>query len=448
MMSSVDTTVLPSSRIGGVLRMPGDKSISHRVAMLGALASGVSTVRGYLRSEDCLNTLRAVEAMGARVEIGAETIRLTGSGGRFHNPSGTLDLGNSGTGIRLLAGLVAGQPLDVRMTGDASLCSRPMKRVSDPLKQMGADIELTGPRGCAPMRVRGGVLRGIEYRLPVASAQVKSCVLLAGLFAAGTTTVHEPEPTRDHTEKILRAMGHSIRVDGLCVSLEGSAGAPIRLAARDFEVPGDFSSACFWFAAAAGARGSTVTVRGVGLNPRRTGVLSVLERMGARVSVRLTAEDAWERVGDVTVTGAGLRGTVVGGAEVPNVIDELPLVAVLGALAEGETRIGDAAELRVKETDRIGVMAQSLTGMGVAVEERPDGMIVRGGAPIRGGSTVHSRGDHRIVMAISVLGLFADGETRLHDVACVNTSYPAFWNDLASATGRPYAGPPGATAQV
>jgi len=439
--------VRPAARLGGTIGVPGDKSISHRLAMLGGLAGEVTTLRNFLASEDCLDTLATVEALGADTVREGTTITIRGVGGRFEAPRQTLDLGNSGTGMRLLAGLLAGQPFCSKMTGDASLCSRPMRRVQVPLQEMGATVETLGADGRPPLRITGGGLCGIEYVLPVASAQIKSCVLLAGLFASGQTTVIEPGPCRDHTELLLSAMGADLAIDGASIAVTGSGGAPLPLPGRAWDIPGDFSSAAFWIAAAACREGSTVTIEDVGLNPRRTALLDVLREMGADIrspSFALRATEGkqvsgvrcqWEERGTVTVRGAKLQGTSVGGDRIPNLIDELPLVAVAGALAEGETEIRDAAELRVKESDRIAVMVAGLKALGVDVEERPDGMLIRGGRSICGGATVDSHGDHRVAMALAVLGLFADGPTTVRGVQCIRTSYPTFWEDWSRLAG-------------
>jgi 3-phosphoshikimate 1-carboxyvinyltransferase len=433
----IDTReIRPARTVRGTIRVPGDKSISHRAAMLSALASGESTIEGFLRAEDCMNTLRAVGALGAAVGQQGDRVTVRGTGGRLAAPRGTLDLGNSGTGVRLLAGLLAGQPFVSEMTGDASLLSRPMRRIKEPLEKMGARVELLGPNGCGPVRIHGGNLRAIEYRLPVASAQVKSCVLLAGLFARGRTAVVEPRPTRDHTERMLRAAGVAVKREGLTVSVEGAGGGTPAVRAREWVVPGDFSSGAFWMAAAACRPGAEIVVERVGLNPGRTAFLDVLRRMGAEVEVAAAGDpgaaddEAEEPSGSVRIRGRTLSGTEVGGNEIPNLIDELPLVAVLGALASGRTVIRDAGELRVKESDRIEAMARALAEFGAAVEERADGMVVEGGARLRGGGQVDSRGDHRIAMAGAILGLFAEGPTRILRTACTETSYPGFWDEL------------------
>lgn len=427
-----DRIVTPNPRVRGTVQVPGDKSISHRVAMLAALVEAPITIEGFLASEDCLNTLGAVAQLGARVERDGTVVNMTGAaGGRFHAPDRVLDMGNSGTGIRLLSGLLAGHRFTSELTGDASLRSRPMKRIQEPLERMGARLELTGPRGCAPIKVHGAALKAVRYELPMASAQVKSCALLAGLLAEGRTVVVEPKATRDHTERLLRAMGIVCESDGLEVRVEGLGGRLPTPRHRDWLVPGDFSAAAFWLAAGAMLPGSQVLLTNVGLNPRRTALLDVLRRMGAKVEVFPTDGcNTWEPAGAVTVEGGDLIGTEVAGDEIPNLIDELPMVAVLGALARGRTVIRDAEELRVKETDRIKAMLVTLAAFGVRAEETKDGMIVHGGGHVRGGGEVQSFGDHRIAMAGAVLALAADAPVRIRDVACVATSYPGFWSDL------------------
>jgi 3-phosphoshikimate 1-carboxyvinyltransferase len=420
------------------VRIPGDKSISHRLGMLMALANGRSTLSGYLTSEDCLNTLKAVEAMGAGIRVEGDRVQVCGTGGLFKDPGHDLDMGNSGTGMRLLAGVLAGQGFTSRLIGDASLCSRPMRRIQDPLQAMGARVELTGPKGCAPVTIHGGHLSGIEYRSPVASAQVKSCVLLAGLFARGATTVVEPELTRDHTERLFAKLGLPIECDGTRIRLAHGSWEGPQIRASDWEIPGDISSAAFWMVAASVREGACVTLSRVGLNPRRTAVLDVLRRMGADIDVDWDGRtgDAGEPMGTLQVRGRRLKGTEIGGREIPNLIDELPILAVAGALAEGDTVIRDAAELRVKESDRIATMAEGLRRMGVRVDEQPDGMRVRGGTEVRGGAEVDSLGDHRIAMSMSVLALSAREVTRVNQVACVATSYPGFLDHLNRLSGR------------
>jgi 3-phosphoshikimate 1-carboxyvinyltransferase len=405
--------------------------------MLAALAAqtGTSTINGFLASDDCINTLNAVRALGASVDMTGTKVVIRGVGGVFKAASGTLDMGNSGTGMRLMAGLLAGQPFVSEMTGDASLRSRPMKRIKEPLELMGAKVELLGANGCAPVRIHGGGLRGINYRLPVASAQVKSCVLLAGLFADGETTVVEPEPTRDHTERMFKAMGLNVEVNGLNISVKGHGRNGPQIRSGSWLVPADFSSAAFWIGAAACREGCEVFLPNVGLNPRRTAFLDVLKRMGADVECRMENSE-WEPTGTVVVRGRKLKGVDVGGAEIPNLIDELPMLAVVGALAGGKTVIRDAAELRVKESDRIATVCAGLAKLGVSVEEKRDGMIISGAAKIRGGVDVDSLGDHRIAMGMAMLALSADSPVRVLNVSCIATSYPNFWEHMSHLTGE------------
>lgn len=439
-MSQIPQSVIvhPREELGGSVEVPGDKSISHRVAMMAALASGTTKVANFLQSEDCVNTLRAMEALGARSFFSEEgELTIQGTGGNLLEPAGQLNVGNSGTTIRLLAGILAGQAGTYEMTGDESLCSRPMSRIKDPLERMGAKVELTGEKGTAPIKITGARLKPINYTLPVASAQVKSCLLLAGLFADGTTSVTEPIPTRDHTERLFRTLGLPINVDGLTIQIKGFGQAGPALKARPFRIPGDFSSAAFWLVAAAARRKASVTITGVGLNPRRIALLDVLKRAGAQVEVMLSSGNAdAEPVGDIRVTGGKLKGVDVGGADIPNLIDELPLVAVLGALAEGTTVIRNAGELRVKESDRIATMASNLRLLGVDVEEREDGMAIQGGGTLKPSSPVRSYGDHRIAMAMAVLATCAEEPVVINNVACVDTSYPGFWNDLKLIGGH------------
>lgn len=428
MNTAANVTIHPCRVLAGTVRVPGDKSISHRAAMLSCLTIGSSRLTGFLRSEDCLNTLKAMECLGARVEITPELIQVTGR--PWACPRQPLDMGNSGTGLRLLAGLLAGRPWTTELTGDKSLRSRPMQRIQAPLEQMGARIELMGAGNCAPIRITGGALRGIAYPMPVASAQVKSCILLAALFAEGETRITEPLPTRDHTERALQVLGIPLRTDGNRITIQGYGPRGPALAARDWVVPGDFSSAAFWLVAAA-VLGTDVTVQNVGLNPRRTALLDVLKRMGADLDVvPATASLAAEPSGAITIRGADLRGTEIGGAEIPNLIDELPIAAVAGALARGTTVIRDARELRVKESDRIACMVANLRALGIPADEREDGMCVSGGATVRGNVEIDCYGDHRVAMAMAILALGATAPVRIRGVACVNTSYPEFWHHL------------------
>ncbi len=407
------------------LTVPGDKSISHRAIMLAALSNGRGEVTGFLPSEDCLSTMKAFQQLGIEItQPDDTTVVIEGRRGHFTPPTADIDCGNSGTTMRLLCGLLAAQPFRSRLTGDASLSKRPMKRVIDPLTQMGAKITAEGSGGCAPLVIEGGPLKAIHYTAPVASAQVKSAILLAGLFAKGSTKVTEPEQSRDHTERMLAWHLLRPRKIGLSVSVPGGQ----TLESRDFQVPGDISSAAFWLVAAAAQPGSRLMVKNVGLNPARTGVLAVLIRMGAHVNEIVENADCEPR-GTVEVRGTHLRATTIGGAEIPNVIDELPILAVAAALAQGRTIIKDARELRVKETDRIAAVARNLRAFGVQVDEREDGMEIEGGATLHG-AEVGSFGDHRIAMAFAILALFAEGHSLIKDTDCVNTSYPGFYETL------------------
>jgi 3-phosphoshikimate 1-carboxyvinyltransferase len=420
-----DWKIEKAPAIHAEMTVPGDKSISHRAIMFAALANGRAEITGFLPGEDCLSTMKAFQQLGIPIERTDETtVIIEGKRGHFTAPSGDIDCGNSGTTMRLMCGILAAQPFRSRLTGDASLSKRPMKRIIDPLTQMGAKITAEGEKGSAPLVIEGGPLKGIEYTSPVASAQVKSAVLLAGLFAKGTTTVTEPVLSRDHTERMLAWHLVRPRRNGLSVSVSGGQ----TLESRDFAVPGDISSAAFWLVAAAAHPGSHLLIKDVGLNPARTGVLAVLIRMGAHVS-EIVEHSECEPSGTVEVRGTKLRATVIAGAEIPNVIDELPILAVAAALADGRTIIRDAHELRVKETDRIAAVAKNLRAFGVLVDEKEDGMEIEGGAKLRG-ATVESFGDHRIAMAFAILATFAEGASHIRDTACVDTSYPGFYEML------------------
>jgi 3-phosphoshikimate 1-carboxyvinyltransferase len=415
--------------------VPGDKSMSHRAAMIAGLADGISTVRNFLPSEDCLNTLGAMKACGVEVEVleempgfGPTAMRIHGRAMRLSAPSAPIDCGNSGTGMRLLAGLFAGQSFDCELFGDESLSGRPMGRITLPLGEMGANIDCRGDKpGCAPLKIHGTRLHPIRYELPVASAQVKSAVLLAGMFCDGVTTAVQPADTRDHTERMLESFGVKVVTEGPAIAIEGGQVPQ----ARDFRVPGDISSAAFWVVAAAALPGSRLVIRDVGLNPTRTAVLDVIERMGARITRTVRSAADGEPIGDIEIHGAALHGTELLRAEIPNLIDEIPVIAVAAALAAGKTVIRNAKELRVKETDRITTVVEGLRAMGGQVEEFDDGMEITGGAPLHA-ATIESHGDHRIAMAFAIAGLFARGETIIRNTDCVNTSYPGFARQLAA----------------
>jgi 3-phosphoshikimate 1-carboxyvinyltransferase len=428
--SDVVFNAQPAKKLSGQLRVPGDKSISHRSIMLGSLAQGVTEISGFLEGEDSLATLAAFRAMGVKIEDSATNglapgnVVVHGVGLRgLKAPTKPLDLGNSGTSMRLLSGLMAGQSFDVTLTGDASLSTRPMRRVTDPLASMGAIID-TGENGTAPLIVRGGSkLKAIDYAMPMASAQVKSCVLLAGLYAEGKTCVREPAPTRDHTERMLTGFGYSVERQGSTVCLEGGG----LLTATSIEVPADISSAGFFLVGASIAPDSQLTLKHVGMNPTRIGIINILRAMGANITVTNEREVGSEPVVDLVVCSAKLKGIHIPEDQVPLAIDEFPVLFVAAACAEGETVLSGAEELRVKESDRIQVMADGLQALGVNAQPTADGMIIQGGgAKGIGGGEVQSHGDHRIAMAFSIASLCASGPISIHDCANVNTSFPDF----------------------
>ncbi|HXG03613.1 MAG TPA: 3-phosphoshikimate 1-carboxyvinyltransferase [Candidatus Binatia bacterium] len=428
--------VRPVRRLAGRVTVPGDKSISHRAALLGALADGVTEVRGFLEAEDCVRTLAAIEALGVEVtRKGPGEYRIAGAGPRgFSEPADVLDCGNSGTTARLLLGVLAAQPFWTFLTGDESLRRRPMARVVAPLAAMGATVVGRADAGRLPLGIRGGPLRALHWDLPVASAQVKSAILLAGLHADGPVSVTEPAASRDHSERLLRRFGARVERRGLTTTIE-----PGRLVATSVRVPGDISSAAFLLVAGAIVADSRVTVSGVGLNPTRTGVLEVLEAMGARLSITPAGDaDADEPAGDVTVTAGELRGTRIAGSLIPRLIDEIPALAVAAACARGRTDVRDAAELRVKESDRVAVLARELGRLGARVAEQPDGLVVEGGGPLVG-ARVSSDGDHRIAMALAVAALVARGTTVIEDAGCIATSFPQFPECLNRLAGEPVA---------
>ena len=420
--------------LNGSIRVPGDKSISHRSIMFGSIAEGTTRITGFLEGEDSLNTMRAFQAMGVSIQgpdNGAVTIEGVGMHG-LRAPAEPLNMGNSGTSIRLLAGLLAGQQFDVELTGDASLSKRPMKRVTDPLAEMGAVVD-TAEGGRPPLRIHGGSeLKAIHYDMPMASAQVKSCCLLAGLYASGRTSVTEPAPTRDHTERMLTAFGWPVAREAATASLEG----PARLTACDIDVPADISSSAFFMVGASIMPGSDVTLQHVGINPTRTGVIDILKLMGADIELHNEREVGGEPVADIRVRYAPLKGINVPEHLVPLAIDEFPVLFVAASCAEGKTVVTGAEELRVKESDRIQVMADGLVELGVSAVATRDGMIIQGvGADGElGGGTVHSHDDHRIAMAFSMAALRTAGQIVIEDCDNVNTSFPGF-TELAAGAG-------------
>jgi len=419
-----------SSPLSGTVQVPGDKSISHRAIMLSALAQEKSTICGLLMGQDNLATITALKAMGVEItQIGPAQFEVQGVGLRgLHAAAHTLDLANSGTGMRLLAGLLSGQPFDAEIIGDASLMRRPMGRIVDPLLQMGASISMS-EEGTAPLKIKGGQnLKAIDYHLPVASAQVKSCLLLAGLYAKGETRITEPAPTRDHTERMLESFGYTVQRNKLSVALQGDA----VLKATDIDVPADISSAAFFMVAASVIPGSDIVLKAVGVNPTRIGIINILFEMGADISLENKRMMGAEPIADIHVRHARLKGISIPQEQVPLAIDELPVLMIAAACAEGETILKGAQELRVKESDRIAAIADGLRLLGVDVQTRADGMIVQGGE-LRGGE-VNSFGDHRIAMAFVVAGAVARESIIIHDCANVETSFPNFL-DLANQLG-------------
>jgi 3-phosphoshikimate 1-carboxyvinyltransferase len=427
---SVTFTVSPGGALQGRFRVPGDKSISHRFVMLSAIAEGASEAGGFLQGEDTLATANAFRAMGVTVEGPDEgRLRIDGVGLRgLSAPAAPLDMGNSGTAMRLLAGILAGQTFPSQLNGDASLSRRPMSRVTDPLGKMGARID-TAASGTPPLKIHpaGGPLRAIDYTLPVASAQVKSCLLLAGLYARGATCVIEPVTTRDHTERMLAAFGNPVEVCDHRICVHGGG----RLRGARMEIPGDISSAAFFILGASIAKGSDVLLEGVGVNPTRTGILEILSLMGADIELRNPRDAGGEPVADIRVRSSRLKGIQVPESLVPLAIDEFPAVFVAAACAEGETRVTGASELRVKESDRIDAMGTGLQLLGIKAEATDDGMRIEGGR--MGGGRIDSRGDHRIAMAFSMAGLAAEETVVIEDCANVNTSFPGFAPLAASA---------------
>lgn len=410
----------------GELRVPGDKSIGHRAVIFSSVAHGRSRVVNLSTGEDNSRTVEAFQALGVAIQKDGEALCVDGKGwDGLCPPRQVIDCGNSGTTMRLLSGVLAGRSFVATLDGDASLRRRPMQRIIDPLGRMGARILSQNGKGCAPLEIHGGRLRGIHYVSPVASAQVKSAVILAGLQAGGATVVEEPQQSRDHTEIMARAFGAEISARGKSISVTGCRG----LSAREVRVPGDLSSGAFFLVAAALAPGSVVLVRDVGCNPTRNGVLEVLRRMGASIEILNPREESGEPVADLRVIGGKLKGVEIGPEMVARTIDEYPILAVAGALADGATTVAGARELRYKESDRIAVMAGELRKLGVRVEEREDGMVIEGRERLQGGP-VKTHGDHRVAMALAVAGLFAEGGVGIDDSACADISFPGFFELL------------------
>ena len=414
------------SRLKGELAMPGDKSISHRSIMLGSIARGTTEIHHFLQGADCLSTISCFQKMGVDIDNRQTTVVVHGNGLRgLKEPASVLDCGNSGTTTRLISGILCAQDFPVILTGDESIQKRPMKRIIEPLTAMGAKIRSQNSNGCAPLVISPGSLHGIHYPSPVASAQVKSALLLAGLYADGITTVTEPYVSRNHTELMLKRFGATIRTEGTSASL-----TPVsELYGNKITVPGDISSAAFFIAAGLLVPGSEILIQNTGINSTRDGILRVCRDMGADITL-LNQNGSGEPTADILVRSSRLHGTVIEGAIIPTLIDELPVIAVMACLAEGETIIRDAAELKVKESNRIQVMTENLSAMGADVEETSDGMIIRGGRPLHG-TVINSKLDHRIAMTFAVAGCLAEGETEILGAECVNISYPGFYHDLA-----------------
>lgn len=415
----------------GTLTVPGDKSISHRAIMFGSLAEGTTTIHGFLKGADCLSTIDCFRKMGISIEEKEDTVYVHGKGLHgLHKPEETLDVGNSGTTTRLISGILAGQNFDTVLSGDASLNSRPMGRIMKPLSMMGTDITSVHDTGCAPLSIKGRSLNAIHYNSPVASAQVKSCVLLAGLYANGKTSVTEPALSRDHTERMLRSFGANIVSDKNTCTIT----PPETLHGQHIEVPGDISSAAFFIVAALITPNSEITINNVGINDTRAGILKVCQDMGADITLLNAREEGGEPVADLLVKTSSLRGTIVEGDIIPALIDELPVIALMACFAKGQTIIKDAHELRVKESDRIAIMTENLGAMGADIIDTDDGFIINSRSdntiPTLHGASINCSMDHRIAMTFAIAGLNADGETIITDSDCVDVSYPGFFAQL------------------
>ena len=418
----MDIKKLKSAR--GILTVPGDKSISHRAVMLGSLADGTTEITGFLQGADCLSTIDCFRNMGIQIDVNGENVTVHGKGLHgLKKPEKMLYTGNSGTTTRLLCGILSAQSFDTEITGDASICKRPMGRVTKPLSLMGARIE----NEYCPLYIHGTSLNGIDYNMPVASAQVKTAIILAGLYAEGETVIHEIEKSRDHTELMLGAMGADIKVNGLDITVKKTGNlSPVKA-----DVPGDISSAAFFMVLGAVMPNSEITIKNVGINPTRTGIIDILKDMGADILLQNTRISAGESVADITVKSSSLHGTTIGGSIIPRLIDELPVIAVAAAVADGETVIKDAQELKVKETNRIRAVVDEFTKCGIDITETDDGMIIRGGKSFRG-ADFKTYGDHRMAMSLTVLAQMVDGNSTLDDSECVNISYPGFFDSFYS----------------
>ncbi len=415
-----------AQRLSGEISIPGDKSISHRSVMFGAIANGTTTVTNFLLGEDCLSTISCFRRLGVKIDLEDDKVTILGKGlSGLQEPLEVLDVGNSGTTIRLLMGILAGRPFHNVLVGDQSIGKRPMTRVVKPLSLMGAKIDGKKMGEFTPISIRGGELTGIDYQLPVASAQVKSSILFAGLQANGTTTIHEPAKTRDHTERMIRQFGGEVESNGLSVSIKGGQ----ELTGTNFHVPGDISSAAFFLAAGAIVPNSEILLKNVGLNPTRTGIIDVLIEMGADMTILQKNPDDAEPTGDIIIKTSELKGTVIEGDIIPRLIDEIPIIALIATQANGKTVIKDAHELKVKETNRIDTVVSELTKLGAAIEATEDGMIIHGKTSLHSGE-VNSHGDHRIGMMLAVAALISQGEVNLEGAEAIAVSYPKFFDDL------------------
>lgn len=430
-MKKRSIAIKPAKRsIRGEITVPGDKSISHRAVMIGSIAEGTTRAQNFLNAEDCLATIEAFKKMGVEIRYEADTVTVKGAGLKgLKKPPEALYLGNSGTTMRLLLGILAGQNFECVLSGDDSLSKRPMKRIIDPLRRMGAVINGRDDANLAPLAIRGGKLRGIDYISPVSSAQVKSSLLFAGLYAEGRTSVTEPYKSRDHTERMLKLFGACLSIDKLKVAIEKSA--PLK--GREIKIPGDISSAAFFIAAALLVEDSELLIRNVGYNQTRTGVIDIFQRMGGKIEIR-NVRDEWEPVSDLIVRSSRLKAVTIEKSEIPRSIDELPIIMAAACFAEGRTVIEGASELRVKETDRINSMQYNLRKMGADISSEGDKVIIAGTGPLAG-AELESFGDHRTAMAASIAALTCSEESIIDDIGCVDTSFPQFFNILKSISG-------------
>tara|TARA_B100001123_G_scaffold439103_1_gene575282 strand:- start:61204 stop:62508 length:1305 start_codon:yes stop_codon:yes gene_type:complete len=422
-------TIEPKKMLRGIITLPGDKSISHRSAIFNAISKGYSKVTNFSQGEDCLSTVNCLNQLGAKIyrdEMNPTTIEIEGSNSTFVKPSQNLDAGNSGTTLRLISGILAAQPFYSSISGDYSLNRRPMERIIKPLTLMGAKVKSKLENGCPPLEFHSGNLNGIEYRMPVASAQVKSCLMIAGLFAREKTIITELTPTRDHSERMMINMGGEVVVNDQTIEI-----TPGKLTSLSLDIPGDMSAAAFWLVAGAIHRDAAITVQNVGMNPSRTAIVNLLKEMGAKIIITNLKEVGGEPVADLAVETSELHGLEIKGNMIPGLIDELPIIAVAACFAKGKTIIDDAQELRAKESDRITSIVQELGRLNAKIEETTNGMIIEGGNKLAGASC-NSHGDHRIAMAIAIAALNSDGNTNISNAECVSISYPKFWETLDS----------------